>query len=444
MIEQKYINANESGLSVRSKLNKMFRDLISGVDGSNNLWKRLNEVNNALGANINDTSSLRDDLQNRILDSFGYTDREIGHLLSYVNGMKGGVNGFADSVNFIPKYPKEVAATVIGVGPGIFKNMIGEDGRPISITTLSVVIFFKAENSIYWNYKTIIPNIVYNETTGEFGESTTKVVTQKFFTDVVKNIAAGEISDLSVLDSYYTSDKCGLYVLKNEGNVSGHLLITGSPTSYYQVLFGDFEVGETGIERSSSGYKVLLRSKEYSFSWSDWQILLGNNDHATIEHVANEIKGGVIGAVDVTELDTRWTSDIDDLKDIVYGEVPVVYRVFQNNRVMGLLGTFSDSGAHGISQIFITNGIAPDFSAHTDGIFYLYKRVYGRGGSYEDKGKWTEWEEMTASSKQSGLMSPSDKDKLDSIKQEVLSEDDYNALIASGDIDEGTMYFIYE
>lgn len=85
---------------------------------------------------------------------------ELTELLNYINGMEGGVNGFAEDTSFQPNYPEDVAATVIGVGPGTFTNMIGENGSAITVDSVSVVIFFKAAGSTYWKYKTILPTVV--------------------------------------------------------------------------------------------------------------------------------------------------------------------------------------------------------------------------------------------------------------------------------------------
>ena len=85
---------------------------------------------------------------------------KLTELLNYINGMEGGVNGFAEDTSFQPNYPEDVAATVIGVGPGTFTNMIGENGSAITVDSISVVIFFKAAGSTYWKYKTILPTVV--------------------------------------------------------------------------------------------------------------------------------------------------------------------------------------------------------------------------------------------------------------------------------------------
>lgn len=284
MIEHRNINANESGLSVRAKLNRMFIDLISGIEGVNKLWKHLVEVNSAINDNVTETSNLRDELQNRLFDVLGYTDREINDLLSYVNGMKGGVNGFAEDTSFQPNYPEDVAATVIGVGPGTFTNMLGEDGSAITVDSVSVIIFFKAAGSTYWKYKTILPNVVHNEATGEFGDSTSKVVTQKFFTEHVKGVAGGsiDITDISSLDNYGDATKSGLYALKKGTSFAGNLLVSGDldSTLIYQFAFGGFNVENGNLVAGKRGiiaYRIKNVSSAISDvnrgSWGTWSLL---------------------------------------------------------------------------------------------------------------------------------------------------------------------------
>lgn len=301
MIEYRNINPNESGLSVRAKLNRMFRDLISGDEGVNRLWKRLIEVNSSVNDNAEETFNLKEELQNRLSDVIGYTDREINDLLSYINGMEGGVNGFAEDVNFQPQYPEDVAATVIGVGPGTFTNMIGEDGNPITVESVSVVIFFKAAGSTYWKYNTILPTVVHNEVTSEFGDSTTKVIAQKFFTDCIKGVAGGsiDISDMSSLDDYGSASKSGLYALKKENSFAGMLLVSADldSTLIYQFVFGGFSIENGNLSAGNQG-PIAYRIKNVSSvtsnidrgSWGEWQLFQDDFMQAVSEDEYNAMK----------------------------------------------------------------------------------------------------------------------------------------------------------
>lgn len=284
MIEYKNINSNESGLSIRAKLNRMFSDLISGVEGVNRLWKRLVEVDGAVKSNTTEVSNLRDELQNRLFDVLGYTDREINDLLSYINGMYGGVNGFAEDTNFQPTYPEDVAATVIGIGPGTFSNMLDEDGTAITVDSESVVIFFKAAGSAYWKYKTVLPTLVKNEVTNEFGDSPTKAIGQKLFTEQLSGVTGGaiDITDTSILDEYDDATKSGLYALRKGDTFVGNLLVSGDPDSslIYQFVFGGYSVENGDLvsgERAGIVHRVKnigsLTSDIGRGSWGDWRLL---------------------------------------------------------------------------------------------------------------------------------------------------------------------------
>lgn len=301
MVEYQNINANESGLSVRAKLNRMFSDLIIGIEGVNRLWKHLVEVNSAVTDNVTETSNLREELKNRLFDVLGYTDREINDLLSYVNGMKGGVNGFAEDTSFQPNYPEDVAATVIGVGPGTFTNMLGEDGSAITVDSVSVIIFFKAAGSTYWKYKTILPNVVNNEVTSEFGDSTSKVITQKFFTENIKGVVGGsiDITDISSLDAYGDATKSGLYTLKKGTSFAGNLLVSGDLDSslIYQFAFGGFNVENgnlVGGKRGIIAYRIKNISSVTSDvdrdSWGTWSLLQDDFMQVVSENEYNSMK----------------------------------------------------------------------------------------------------------------------------------------------------------
>lgn len=272
MINFRNINPNETGLSVRSKLNEMLAALISGNEGVNKLWKRLVEVNNSLNDSVLDISDLKEEVQNRIFDTLGYTDREINDILTYINGMYGGVSGFAEDTNFQPDFPEDTAATVIGIGPGTFTYMIGEDGSPITIDSVSIVIFYKGAESTYWKYNTILPTVIQNEVTGEFGDSTSKVITQKFFTDHVKGVAGGtiDISDMAILDTYGDASKSGMYTLTKGSSFAGMLLISGDldSTIIYQIAFGGFNVVDGSLVSGKRGI-VAYRLKNVSSVTSD-------------------------------------------------------------------------------------------------------------------------------------------------------------------------------
>lgn len=281
MIDYRHINSNESGLSIRAKINRMFNDLISSNEGINKLWRSITGVNKAIKDTSEEVYTLRDDLQKRLSDVLDYTDQEVNDLLTYVNGLYGGVNGFAESLDFQPKYPEDMAATVIGVGPGTFSNMLGEDGRPITVDTEKVVIFFKAAGVTYWKYKTVLPTIMQNEVTEEFGDSPTKVISQKFFTEKLSGVIGGEIdiTDIGVLDDYGNASKIGLYSLKKGDEFVGNLFVSGDLDSslIQQFIFGGVGV-QNGTVISGEGGIVFRVKNVSSFisdipmgSWGEWR-----------------------------------------------------------------------------------------------------------------------------------------------------------------------------
>lgn len=281
MIEHRNINPNETGLSVRAKLNRMFSDLISGVEGVNKLWKSLIGVNDAVKINNTEIDNLKNELQNRLSDALDYTDREVNDLLSYINGIHGGVNGFADTTEFQPNYPVESAATVIGVGPGTFKNMLDEEGNPITVDSQVVVIFFKASGHTHWKYKTVLPNIVTNEVVSEFGSSESKTISQRFFTDKLKGVVGGAV-EFTDLDAYDSFSKSGLYTIKKDGASVGTLFVNGdlNISIVQQFILGGFSVVDGNlVATESSG--IVYRTKNISSinsevdrgSWSPWRML---------------------------------------------------------------------------------------------------------------------------------------------------------------------------
>lgn len=282
-MEYKKINNNDTGLLVRTKLNEMLQELISGNEGVMTLWKKLTEVNNSGISNSEELQSLYEELKNNIFQAMNYADKEINNLLSYINGIDGGVNGFAGDTSYNPEFPSDKAATVIGIGPGTFEHFLDEDGTPITINETVLVIFYKGAGVTYWEYSTIIPQIVTNEVSDEFGDSTTKVISQDFFTRIAKGVVSGEIKLESddVLNSYNSADKCGLYVLRKDSKDIGHILITlnSDSSALYQVIFGSFRVDDSGLKYGGGKFTMLIRTYNIASlafdvpdrgTWSEW------------------------------------------------------------------------------------------------------------------------------------------------------------------------------
>lgn len=164
MIAYRNINANEGGLSVRAKINNMFAALISGDEGVNNVWKRLIEVTNGFSSLELSVGNVYDELKEQVLKSFDYTDSTAEDLRTYINGMNGGISGFAVDTSFNPDFPEDKAATVLAVGAGTYVNMLDVYGDPITIEDAdALTVFYKGANSTYWQYKSIYARVVVDE-----------------------------------------------------------------------------------------------------------------------------------------------------------------------------------------------------------------------------------------------------------------------------------------
>ena len=156
MVEFSNINPNESGLSVRSKLNKMLRELISGVEGVNSIWNEILSLDGITDDIRSDLTAWYTELRTQILYGYDYTDKVSGDLKSYINGMEGGVSAFADSTVYDPQFPIGKAATVLATQPGTYVNFKDETGNPITITDENAVtIFYKGADSNFWKHHSI-------------------------------------------------------------------------------------------------------------------------------------------------------------------------------------------------------------------------------------------------------------------------------------------------
>lgn len=161
MIDYRNINANEGGLSVRAKINNMFAALIFGDEGVNNVWKKLVEVTNGFNSLELSVDDMYDELKEQVLKSFDYTDVTAEDLRTYINGMNGGISGFAVDTSFNPDFPEDKAATVLAVGAGTYVNMLDVNGDPITIEDAdALTVFYKGANSTYWQYKSIYARAV--------------------------------------------------------------------------------------------------------------------------------------------------------------------------------------------------------------------------------------------------------------------------------------------
>lgn len=164
MVEYQNINANESGLTVRAKLNNMFKALISSNEGVNKLWQSIIELTTKTGEVQQDSDDKYQELKEQLLKSFDYTDKTADDLLVYINGINGGVSGFAVDPTFKPEFPTDVAATVLAAGAGTYVNFLDSNGRAITITELdAITIFYKAKGVTFWQYKSIYAHATINK-----------------------------------------------------------------------------------------------------------------------------------------------------------------------------------------------------------------------------------------------------------------------------------------
>ena len=160
MIDYKSINKNESGLSVRAKINSMFSALIDGNEGMNSVWKKFLEVAKNYSDLTVKVEDGYDDVKEQVLKGFDYTDKTAADLLVYINGMNGGISGFAVDTSFKPNFPEDKPATVLGAGAGTYTYMLDINGSPITIEDEdALIIFYKGADSTYWQYKTVFARV---------------------------------------------------------------------------------------------------------------------------------------------------------------------------------------------------------------------------------------------------------------------------------------------
>lgn len=167
MIELKNINPNESGLSVRGKLNNMFTSLITGDEGVNKVWTKIQQILNNQNSLEELSEAQYEELKEQVLKSFDYTDTTANDLTNYINAINGGFLGFAESTEYNPNIPEDKAATILAVGAGTYTYFKDSTGVAITIEgDNTLTIFYKAANSTYWQYRSILGNINISEIDG--------------------------------------------------------------------------------------------------------------------------------------------------------------------------------------------------------------------------------------------------------------------------------------
>lgn len=200
-MEFQNINPNETGLSVRTKLNSMLRELIEGGKGINNVWTNLVRFNSDLGSLRLSTDEKVEILSEQILAAIDHTDVVEQNLISYINAVGVGIFGFIDSPDDTPNVPDGKSVIVMASGKGTYVNFNGVDGSPITIDSDStLIIFYRDDYSDYWIHQEIPLSINIKQGTGS---STTAVMSQKAVTDIVNTLTTqvqNSESDVEILN----------------------------------------------------------------------------------------------------------------------------------------------------------------------------------------------------------------------------------------------------
>lgn len=114
------ITNGETGLSVRGKLNNTLTAIISGSEGINAIWEKINSI------------------------------------LQRVNGGEGGIGGLVKDTTYDPSsLDPDSSALLIALCTGTFYNLKDVNGLPITISgSNAITIFYRAANTTYWEYDT--------------------------------------------------------------------------------------------------------------------------------------------------------------------------------------------------------------------------------------------------------------------------------------------------
>lgn len=255
MIEYKNINANESGLSVRAKINGMFSSLINGGEGVNNLWKSLVRVTESIKALELNMDNSYAELREQVLQSYAHTDSVADDLRLYINSMNGGVSGFAIDTSFEPNFPEDKAATVLAAGSGTFIHFLDVDGNPITIADDdALTIFYKGENSSYWRYKSVYARVGITKLGVTLNEGSATITADNVSADIqgATTSRAGLLSatDKRKLDESakniteeITNRQTEVTAIKRGTVQSGSLHLTGS-TDEVSLEYRNFETTE--------------------------------------------------------------------------------------------------------------------------------------------------------------------------------------------------------
>lgn len=269
----------ETGLSVRGKLNNALTSIISGSEGINAIWAKINSV------------------------------------INMVNAMEGGIGGLVKDTSYDPaSLDPYKSAVLIALCTGTFYKLKDKNGTPITIPgSNAITVFYRAANTTYWEYDTheIFPAVDSFEGTDytQIESANTHVITHggtaiapmtnfesvhdaegNNLTTTFKKIYAGihGVISYSVLDKVFDS---GLYIVSYSGNNTDKYSMGVLEVFYdsmrhilYQVLFtncsnpnesyvthSDFELPKKWVRRFnlSSPFDIGIPKG----SWGSWKLI---------------------------------------------------------------------------------------------------------------------------------------------------------------------------
>lgn len=174
MVHLENINAGETGLSVRDKLNKMFSDLITGSEGINAVWAKLNALSSRLDSIQERMNTMNAELGYRIASCMRYTDTTANDLRIYIDGFIYGISAFAEDETFMPDFPQDKSVTVMAFGSGVFVNLKDINGNPIAVEDAdAVTVFYRAAYTDYWTYRSVHA-VLYTDDNADGGNALSK------------------------------------------------------------------------------------------------------------------------------------------------------------------------------------------------------------------------------------------------------------------------------
>lgn len=104
MIDFNNINDRDSGLLVRTKLNNMLKNLISGKEGLNTLWSTFKSLVEQVTKNQQEILSAINALKKQVLNTTNYTDKKVAESLQtsrkYVDNLVEPLNKDVDALSY--------------------------------------------------------------------------------------------------------------------------------------------------------------------------------------------------------------------------------------------------------------------------------------------------------------------------------------------------------